>query len=76
MMEKIPEKPGKTKIMPKKTKLLTGKIIIFSINTLLRNFSGFRFLDAKNRNIKMSTLYEILPQSQGHFLAAYEIIVS
>ena len=27
-------------------------------------------------NLKMSTLYEILPRSQGHFLAPYEIIVS
>ena len=52
--KKIREKNGKTENMPPtKTKLLTGKIIYFPINTLLRNFSGFRFLDAKNRNIKM-----------------------
>ena len=38
---------GKTENMPNKSKVLTGKIIKLSINTLLRFLSGFCFLDIK-----------------------------
>ena len=39
--------------MPYKSKVLTEKIIFFIINTLSKKISGFRFLDAKNKKIKM-----------------------
>ena len=42
--------------MPNKSKVLNEKIIYFSINTLSKKISGFRFLDAKNKKIKMDDI--------------------
>ena len=57
--------------------VLPSSTVVPSSDTNL--YSHEKLLSSKIRaytKYQMLTLYEILPQSQGHFLAPYEIIVS